>query len=371
MPEPRARIFLSSSQTQGSPEDDAIRRLGELLHAKLGFDVTLGLNRTVAHGVPEDIRRRLDRSEYFILVDFDLSAQKERNEKRLWNRSLFAHQEFAIAVYLGLDYLVFFEAGLEEPDGVWKYVVKEKAGTFTRKSLERTVLAAVKARTLLSEPDRRWNASWRRELAISRALTGTHNPKWIQYGDPSRKKSAKYFLVEVTNHHRDLAATDVHAYLERVVDRSTGVSRRLNSLPLKWNALVTESTSIPPKTTTGFSGVLMFRDEPGIAYVGRNPFLVDTNTYDEEYRIRPEGSYDLHFAVFSREFAPARARLVLKLGRGPRETTLSDPAFASEPRDVVPNRYQTLGDDPTTVTRTATAPTLDFEPISPWKVSPP
>jgi hypothetical protein len=367
MSEVRARIFLSSSQSQGSTEERAIRELAGRLRAEFGFEVTFGLDRTVPHGVPDDVRRRFDKTEYFILVDFNLDEHKERRRNHLWNRSLFAHQEFAIAVYLGLDYLAFFEKGLKEPDGIWRYVVKEKARTFQRRSLVSTVLSAVRTQTRMDDSERRWSPDWRRELTMSRSTVGTHNTGWVQYGPAHQKKWAKYFLVDVSNQHRDLTATDVHAYLERVVDRSSGLPRVLSSLPLKWNALVTESTAIPPRTTTGFSGVLMFKDEPGIAYVGRNPFLVDTNSYDEEYRIHPAGSYDLHFAVFSKEFSPARARLVLKLGRGPGETKLVDPNTDAKLADALSTRYRPVGDPPTAPVSTLTVSTMDFQRVDPWK----
>jgi hypothetical protein len=299
---------------------------------ELGFDVTVGSQRTQPTGVPEDVNRRLDGAEYFVLVDFDLWRESGRKEEGRPRHSIYSHQEFAIAIHLQLEYLLLAEEGLPNSEGLYGYVVHQDPVRFARADLPRVLVDAIRAKTQLPSMEERWSNDWRRELRIGRSLLGTNNPEgWVLYGAGPFRPQAKYFLAEVSNLHRTLAATDVHAYLERVVDRRTLEERRLPSLPLKWNALSTESTAIPPRTTTGFSAFLMFSHEAGVATIGVNRFLIDTNSYDDRYRITQPGSYDLHFAVFSREFAPSRKRLVLELRKGADESRLIDPDIPQKP----------------------------------------
>lgn len=322
--EPRARIFLSSRQRPDSDESKAIRKLADRLDRELGFDVTLGVERSAPRGVPDDVHDRLENAEYFILVDFDLSSESERRAKGLWNRSLFSHQEFAIAVFLGLEHLVFIEDGLSTPDGIWSYIVRQPPIKFSRRDMVKTVIAAVRSKISRGLPSARWDNHWRRELRIRRAIRGSNDPGWVQYGGARSPLRAKYFLVDVRNEHRDRTATDAHAYLEKIVEKEIGMTGIPHPLPLKWNALKTEATAIPPKFTTGFSAAFMFEHEPAVARIGTNPYLIDSNSYDNEYIIRGRGEYELHFAVYSREFPPARRKMLLRLGNGPDDTELVD-----------------------------------------------
>lgn len=335
-PEPRARIFLSSRQRLDSDESKAIRELAVRLDRELGFDVTLGVERSAPRGVPDDVHDRLEDAEYFILVDFDLSSETDRKTKGLWSRSLFSHQEFAVAVFLGLDHLVLVEEGLSPPDGIWAYVVRQPPITFRRGNLIETVLAAVRSKVGDGPENARWGNRWRRELRIERYMRGSDNSGWVTYGESGSPLRTKYFLVDVRNQHRDRTATDAHAYLERIVERATGMTGIPHPLPLKWNCLRTEATAIPPRFTTGFSAAFMFEHEPAVAHIGINRFLIDSNSYDEEYIIRGRGEYDLHFAVYSKEFPPARRKMLLRLGNGPDDTELIDlePGKNGRPSDA-------------------------------------
>ncbi len=335
-PERPARIFLSSRQRPDSAEAAAIRDLAARLHDDLGFDVSLGIERSAPRGVPDDVRDRLENAEYFILVDFDLSGETDRKAKGLWNRSLFSHQEFAIAVFLGLNHLVFVEKGLTPPDGIWAYVVRPSPIEFVRATVADTVLAAVRSKLNTGPPRQRWSNAWRRELRISRTIRRSDDVRWVRYGNEGSTLRAKYFLVDVRNEHRDRTATDAHAYLERIVEKEIEVVGIPHPLPLKWNALKTEATAIPPKFKTGFSALFMLEHEPTVARIGINPFLLDSNSYDNHYIVRGRGEYELHFAVFSREFPPARRKMLLRLGISPDDTELVDLDPSTPPGSTVP-----------------------------------
>jgi hypothetical protein len=220
---------------------------------------------------------------------------------------------------------VFVESGLSDPDGIWSYVVRQPPIRFDRHDMTEVVLAAVRSKTTSNPESARWNNRWRRELRIGRVMRGSDDVGWVDYGGAGSRLRAKYFLVNVRNEHRDRTATDAHAYLEKIVETSVGMTGVPHPLPLKWNALKTEGTAIPPKFTTGFSALYMFQHESAVARIGINPFLIDSNAYDNEYIIRGRGEYELHFAVFSREFPPARRMLRLRLGNGPDDTELFDP----------------------------------------------
>jgi len=202
VPPPKARVFLSSGQKDGSSEVDLILQVKRYLEEECGFLVTVGTGTNAPVGVAEKVLQRLRDADYFILVDFarDTVKPESSTEPEFKRGSLFSEQELAIAVFRGLNFLAFVEKGIPPRDGILKHVLSTPV-QFTQATLldevRKTVGALLKAGT--------WDTEWRNELTLSRLARGSDSPAWVPYGDEGKLHS-KYFHVEVHNRHRDQIA---------------------------------------------------------------------------------------------------------------------------------------------------------------------
>ena len=124
----RAKLFLSCGQNPEYHERDWGEKVANALGVQsgLGFHVFFAPRVQDNKSLTEIIFRELRDSDYYVLIDF----KRERlvppfktppffRRGRFKHRgSLFSHQEFALACYLGLDLAPFREAGVEPLTGV-------------------------------------------------------------------------------------------------------------------------------------------------------------------------------------------------------------------------------------------------------------
>ncbi|HTT44491.1 MAG TPA: hypothetical protein VMH38_00545 [Thermoplasmata archaeon] len=326
---PKARVFLSSGQKDGSSEVDLTFQVKKYLEDECHFLVTVGTGANAPIGVAEKVLQRLREADYFILVDFarDTVRPEDSPEEEIRRGSLFSEQELAIAIFRGLDFLPFIEEGIPTREGILKHVQSAPVA-FTKATLLEVVRKTVGG--LLSAGT--WDNEWRNELALSRVGRRSDSVGWAPYGDEGKFHS-KYFHVEVENHHKDQIATGVHAYLEGWHEVGTaGPPNQPPLVELKFSGVRTRSVSIPPRKSREFDGVFVFFEAPGHAWVGLNTFLRDWLGLDELYHFQGVGKeLDLDFVVFSTEFAPARIRLRLKIGVDGDHTELFDASSPSPP----------------------------------------
>src|SRR5438552_16045162 len=87
----RARVFISCGQSKHSDEVETAQKIARRLQ-ELGFDPWLAVEEQTLRGLKENIFSQLEKSEYFIFVDF----KRERlmaADPAAHRGSLFAHQE--------------------------------------------------------------------------------------------------------------------------------------------------------------------------------------------------------------------------------------------------------------------------------------
>jgi hypothetical protein len=323
MTSPRARIFLSSGQTDGSSEVQRVLDVKKRLEYDFDFLVTVGTGTNAVTGVAGEVFRRLREAEYLILIDFARGevSRDPLSQESFRRGSLFSEQEFAVAVYREIPYLVFQESGMIKRDGLLRHIASEPI-EFNQGNLVDKVISRV--REELREG--RWDSAWRNELGLSRENRGPDAPDWIRYGDDG-KLHAKYFHVKVENRHRDQLATGVHAYLEGWSE--TSKPREVQHPPLveiKFRGVRTKSVSIPPKNYREFDAILVLHEVPGRVWVGINTFLRDWTGLDELYHFQGAGrEIDLQFVVFCDQFDPVRQTFRLRIGKDGDSTELYVP----------------------------------------------
>ena len=203
-PWPGARIFLSSGQTEGTPEADLVIDVQHKLE-DLGFEVTIATGTTVPRGVWPEIFSRLRESEYFILIDFRRRGLPGRPLPDGWNRSLVSHQELAVALSHETPFLAFTEEGMLGRVGALR-MVPSATIQFKRSNLVQKVQEAVSSAI--------WRPDWRNELQLTRTTRDSDNQDWVRFGPGPTYLGAKYYQIGVRNANGTTLATDVHAFLE-------------------------------------------------------------------------------------------------------------------------------------------------------------
>jgi len=99
----RAKVFVSCGQAT-EPERQAAQQIESLL-TDMGFDPYVAVARQSLSGLTTNIFDRLKSTDYFLFVDFDRTHLSTSAAQ--WHRSVFTHQELAIAAFLKLEFTGF------------------------------------------------------------------------------------------------------------------------------------------------------------------------------------------------------------------------------------------------------------------------
>jgi hypothetical protein len=190
---PRARVFVSCGQNKDSVEPvlatDIKRRLIEL-----GFDPYVAVGEQSLRGLKENLFEQLNKSEYFVFVDF----KRERLDGLDSHRgSLFSHQELAVASFLDIDVLAFQEQGVKQNDGILGFIQGNAIAFSDREKLPEQVAARVQQLLQVGA----WDSRWRNELVLEREATYFSDALRVPH-----QKMGRFFHIGVRNlHHRRAA----------------------------------------------------------------------------------------------------------------------------------------------------------------------
>lgn len=317
----KARVFISCGQRKTAtlskvtrencslftPEFEIAQEISDEL-TNLGYDPYVALEQQKLEGVKEAIFQRLQESEYFIFIDFRREQLGEEGTiDFVWNKeyrgSLFSHQELAIATFQGLNVLAFQEDGVKKFDGILKFIQANCTPFSDRKKLAKLVISKVKEK---------WENNWQNELSMNRDIFDFQNA--VNGGITGR-----YFHIKVFNNHKDRVARNCIGYVEKIKDRSTGKTRTLELVELKWKGVNTVGVSIPPKSFRYLDAFNISLLRPTTANLGLNLFITDWEGYLKEYQIDGSGDYELNYVIFSDNFSPVRTKFRLQIDEDGRE----------------------------------------------------
>jgi len=155
----KARIFISCGQRKDTNKIEIVHRIKERL-TKIGFEVYIAVEEQTLRGVKENIFTQLEKSEYFIFIDF----KRERiiNEEEIHRGSLFCHQELAIASYLDIPLLAFQEKGIKCEDGLMGFLQGNSIDFTDRHLLPNVISDEIQQYN--------WDPHWKNKLYISREI---------------------------------------------------------------------------------------------------------------------------------------------------------------------------------------------------------
>ncbi|MGB9069379.1 MAG: hypothetical protein WCC21_12500 [Candidatus Acidiferrales bacterium] len=281
----RARVFISCGQSKGTVEPVLAADIKNRL-IDLGFDPYVAVGEQSLRGLKENLFEQLNRSEYFLFVDF----KRERlNGEDLHRGSLFSHQELAVASFLNIDVLAFQEQGVKQNDGILGFIQGNAIAFSDRPKLPELVAGHVRERV----NEGKWNPKWRNELAFEDSIQAT------DITNQQTQKKNRYFHLSVRNQHHSKAAMNCCAYLQRAVRLESAEEIQCKTFELKWEGYLLPNAHILPKTTRNFDAFNIQHDEPcRLQFHG----LRDSTYYLP--KIEKPGSYKLTYLVVADNFPP-------------------------------------------------------------------
>jgi len=308
----QARVFISCGQRDGTEEykiaEDIVKKLE---HEDMDFDAYFAGREATLKDVKEITLQKLGEAEYFIFIDFKrerLYEYKQKNGKfedtGKHRGSLFSHQELAIATLFDKEFLLFHEKGVKEYDGISKFTQAKSIEFPDGKTLPDDVIKQVKKKG--------WISNWRNELLLERDDKDFEDN--VRATGIYREGRARFYHIKVRNLHRQKIAYDCLAYLEKIVDLSTGKEKSFEIVEFKWKGVITREAAILPKEPRYLDAFHIYYDSQNIVNLGINRFLIDFSGYEPPYTLKGPGTFKLTYVVFSKNFSPARTTFNLHIG---------------------------------------------------------
>lgn len=334
---PSARIFVSCGQRSSRGEVEIARKVKAAIEATdfggRHFEAYVAIDDQALTNVTAGVFARIDRFEYFLFIDFrreEVTSNSAGKEGPTYRGSLFVNQELAIAAFIARkppisDFLAFQEVGVEDRGGLLEYaqanLMLRPFSPEDRPRLPDLVVAAIKEKI----GSGKWSVDWRKELALG-LVVGPADDARYQAQRPTR-----YFHIHVKNESERTDATNCRAFLRRWrnLDARGEPAGDYHSPPpveLKWAGIIESSVVISPGAESGrdFDALFIHHDDPTVATLGLNPFVVDSSRVWETYKLRGIGDYELEYVVRSAEFEPAPITLKLHLSPDLLDTRLVD-----------------------------------------------
>lgn len=314
----RARVFISCGQTKFTSEAETATNVAAALEA-LGYEPYVAIQEQTLEGLTQNVYNRLKESEYFIFIDF---KREKIADSKLHRGSLFSHQELAIASFLGIPVLALQERGVNTNDGILGFL---QANATRFSADDRHLLPSL----ILGEIQKRnWNPQWRNELSLVRELSQSTQAYIL--GQNQQRPLARFFHIEVHNHHRERTATNCYAYLEKIFDVTSNNYVPLQTIEFKWRGYSLPNAAIAANS---------YRHLDAFFIVESDPTTIHFSTFSDAGDILPllpsrSGDYRLGYLILSDNFQPARCSLDLHLDAALERTTLRPSKEAPYARSV-------------------------------------
>jgi hypothetical protein len=236
----RATVFVSCGQANGTDEPVIANAIAEKLQ-KLGFDCYIAVQEQTLRGLKDNICRQLERSEYFLFIDFKREVLDTKGSL-ICRGSLFSHQELAIASYLDKEVLAFQELGVKPLDGILGFLQANAFAFTDRFTLPELVAEKVKERLTKGT----WDQNWKNVLALERDPTQYVDATRIELGKPP-SFLGRFFHIDVYNRHRSKMATNCYVYLEKALNLDTSKEIPFKTVEYKWAGYTLPNATILPR----------------------------------------------------------------------------------------------------------------------------
>jgi len=296
-----AKIFVSCGQTEGSIEEEIAKAIKDILGGK-GFDPYVAGVRITPTSIRENIFNEIQTSEYFLFIDFareeimDKKPNRETGETKVHRGSLFCHQELAIASFLEIPLIAFQQKGVEERNGLSKYIQWKPVPFEDPKELPELILKKIE--------EEKWITNWKNQLVINR-----NNDEFDDAVDLRFEKMARYYHLGVYNQNIRKQAINCYGFLEKIVNLNTGEKVIPRTIELKWAGYMLPNATILPNSQRLLDAFFVLHENP-------NGILSNVFSDSSYYRwgLDKPGEYGLTFRVISDNFQPSISTFYLRFG---------------------------------------------------------
>lgn len=297
-PVPRARVFISCGQSRGTDEVTIASDVASRL-ADLGFDPYVAVQEQTLRGLKENLFAQLERSEYFLFIDFArerLAGTPEQAFAELPRRgSLFSHQELSVAAYLDLDVIALREIGIKTEDGILGFLQANPIMFEDRSAVADQVIQLVRER---------WRPGWRKELVLEKEAG-----HFID-ANIGGSRRGRYFHIRVRNLDHKRAALNCRVFLEKLFHLDHDVSIPVETLEFKWAGSPLASGTIGAGAVRSFDAIWFVHGDTTVP-----KFNVHTDSTQFMPKLNGYGNYVLTFLVVSDNCPPARGSFRLSYRR--------------------------------------------------------
>lgn len=339
-----AQVFISCGQ-KTAEERQIAQNISDMLKNKaegFGFRPYVAIRQQASRGFKEEIYENLEKSDYYIFIDFkrekivddlneELVDHSRKDVSEEYRGSLFSHQEYAISAYLNKDMIILQEKGIKKRDGLLG-VIQSNPKEFTdRENLHLLVQDMVK--------QRKWDPNSKKEIVLDvdkdypyadAIIEAINPPRWLNIAP------ARWFHVKVTNAHKKKEALDCVGYITAILEKDTKEEKYFNKkdhdkqikpnqrepVELKWKGINVVSSTIFPGKYKFLDAFQVYRDvknpdkidDENVGYFGINFFIVDHTDYYKQYKLGKNVDLEVSYIVYSRNFPPSEAKFSLHIG---------------------------------------------------------
>jgi len=283
-------VFVSCGQ-HSERERSFAAKMKSALEAR-GFLVYVAIAAQSIEDVNAGIIRQLERSDYYLFVDF----RREQLDEHSARGSLFTHQELAIAHRTGFEQALFFQEEGTRLEGLLRYM----GGNAVRFGAETDLVE----RVLSSVSERGWSPRFSRHLIAARIhdLGGISTPQI----------KGRFFAVDIENRRADLAAYGAIARLERLRSASGSWQRSPNRSPLKVDGQAGFGQVIWPEDHGAFDIMAVGAEPPHGIHLFTSLDLLRIDPLASE-----PGEHELEYAVLAAAFPVLRFTVAVHLTGDP------------------------------------------------------
>jgi len=295
-----ARVFISCGQRCDREKEIGFKV--DRYFRDRGFETFFAEKAHSPEALTEYIFKHLGESEYFLFIDFE----RELLTKDEYRGSLFVNQEIAIATYLKIPGLGFYERKVRR-EGILNYQIYNALPFSTGgEILER-----------LDALTEKWDADSVNELWLS---PGTVSWNYVILNQPSSPHS-DWWHIEVHNRHNSKHALSCLAYLSTITNIATDEPIEVPSIELRWVGFEDYSVVILANRKREFDAFFTLHGDEHIYFNTRK-----TTTTNPRYMmpVLEKGIYKLEYLVAAGNFGLANRTFILDF-RGTLESIKFNP----------------------------------------------
>jgi hypothetical protein len=285
----KARVFISCGQGDAREKGIGLKVFDHF--DTRGFLPYFAERVHSPESLTEHVFKNLSESEYFLFIDFE----REEFTDDKTRGSLFVSQEIAIATYLKIPGVGFYEKRIKR-EGILNYQIYNAIPFSDEAELYGQ----------LEKVTGEWDVNSVNELRLS------HNPNnvsrnYILRNHPQKPK-ADWWHIEVQNRHKSKHALSCLAYLSSIEDLRSQKTIEVPSIELNWSGLGVSSVNILSDRKREFDAFYAIHGEDRLRFSTR---AITTTNPRYKMPVLGNGLYRLQYFVVAENFELADQTFML------------------------------------------------------------